>query len=94
MWYTLLQLPGPLWPCPGTNRVKKKHLYLSSPFLCVLARQCEQPPPYPYLGMDVIWPKKNKDLGARVNYRCPFRRGTETHVLKGKHFFIIALNKP
>ena len=43
--------------------------------------------------MDVIWPKKNKDLGARVNYRCPFRRGTETHVLKGKHLLITALNK-
>ena len=43
--------------------------------------------------MDVIWPKKNKDLGARVNYRCPFRRGTETHVLKGKHLLITALSK-
>ena len=61
--------------------LQKLYLYF------VLARQCEEPPPDPYLGMDVIWPKKNKDLGSRVNYRCPFRRGTETHILKGEYFY-------
>ena len=56
-------------------------------YICILASQCEEPPPDPYLGMDVIWPKKNKDLGSRVNYRCPFRRGTETHILKGEYCY-------
>ena len=49
----------------------------------ILARKCEDPVPEPYLGIDVVWPNKNRDLGAKIDYVCPFRRGTETLILKG-----------
>ena len=50
-----------------------------------LARKCEDPIPEPYLGIDVVWKNnKNRDLGAKIDYVCPFRRATETLTLKGE----------
>ena len=51
---------------------------------CVKARSCENPPPEPYLGMDLIWPKKSIELGSKIAYSCPYRTGTKTHELKRK----------
>ena len=53
----------------------------------ILARKCEDPIPEPYLGIDVVWKNKNRDLGAKIDYVCPFRRATETLTLKGKLYF-------
>ena len=50
----------------------------------ISARKCEDPIPDPYLGIDVVWKNKNRDLGAKIDYVCPFRRATETLTLKGE----------
>ena len=40
--------------------------------------------------MDFIWPNKNRELGSKLTYSCPFRTGTNIELLKRKkkNFFV------
>ena len=53
-------------------------------FTYIAARQCLDDPPDIYFGMDFIWPNKNRNLGSKLTYSCPFRRGTHMETLKRK----------
>lgn len=55
------------------------------------ARTCDDPPPDPYLGMDLLWPHKSTELGSRLTYRCPYRSGTDMLQLKRKKTMKIKL---
>ena len=39
-------------------------------------------PPDAFLGIDLIWPNKNRDLGRKLTYACPYRTGTSRQNLK------------
>ena len=52
--------------------------------LYILARQCLDDPPDIYFGMDFIWPNKDRKLGSKLTYSCPFRSGTHLESLKRK----------
>jgi hypothetical protein len=39
-------------------------------------------PPEPYLGIDVVWPAKDRRMGTNLTYSCPFRSGTFVQYLK------------
>ena len=51
-----------------------------------LARKCEGEPMEPFLYVERLWPRKNRDLGTKVTYVCPFRRGSATLSAKGVKF--------
>jgi hypothetical protein len=47
------------------------------------ARLCPDPPPLPWLGIDMDWPLKQQILGTVVAYSCPFRSKTNLEELTG-----------
>ena len=62
--------PAEQMECKRELLHSKNFSYLA---FCFSARQCLDPVPDEYLGMDVFWPRQNRSLGARVSYTCPFR---------------------
>ena len=42
--------------------------------------------------MDFIWPNKNRELGSKLTYSCPFRTGTNVELLKRKKKIFFMLN--
>ena len=48
------------------------------------ARKCMKPVPPHFLGMDVVWPGRRRDLGTTIYYKCPFRSSTGDNKLTGK----------
>lgn len=74
-------------------RLLSKHVFVSvlsfiiqgTAFSIVVfsARLCDYEPPQPFLGMDLLWPKKANILGSQVTYQCGYRTGTQTQKLKG-----------
>jgi len=50
-------------------------------FLIYKARQCTDPPPSPWLGIDMDWPLKKQTLGTIVTYNCPFMTKTNKEEL-------------
>ena len=49
-----------------------------------IARQCLLDPPEPFFGIEMIWPKRSRDLATMITYNCPFRTGTWAQELKRK----------
>ena len=49
---------------------------LTKVFLYFVARKCLDPIPTYYLGMDLTWHNRSRDLGTRITYTCPFRTST------------------
>ena len=88
-WYSNCTV-AKVWDPPAVESCKRKE----SSCLLVFqwennnvysARTCDYAPPLEYNLMDVIWPRKDTKLGSKITYSCPFRTGTTTKQLKGKH---------
>ena len=72
------------WEPPAVEDCKGKAVFFcknhpfssTSHILMILERQCLGAAPDPFLGMDVVWPKSSRYLGAVITYTCPFRSAT------------------
>ena len=47
-------------------------------------RSCPDPPPEPWLGIDVDWPKKSSKRGSVLTYTCPYKKMTHVEFITGK----------
>ena len=43
------------------------------------------------MGIDIDWPKQNREMGARITYTCPYRMATFTEGLSGKELICLKL---
>ena len=58
-----------------------------------IPRLCDSRPPDGWMGIDIDWPKQNREMGARITYTCPYRKATFTEGLSGKGFISLKLRK-
>ena len=56
---------------------------IASYFHFKLDRSCPDPPPEPWLGIDVDWPKKSSTRGSVLTYTCPYKKMTYIEQITG-----------